>query len=213
VSETTGKTLDAGQTQSETSGQPQGQTSGQAQGQTSGQAQGQASGQAEGQTQTADNAKSVPVELKFDAPQNVTYEPVMLGEFKSFAAEQKFNQSQVDGVLKLAVKMQEQAAQAQEKAWSQQLDTWAEEAEKDSELTDNGKPGAFDKNAAIANEAFKKFAPPELATWLQQTGLGGHPLLVKTFYRIGKAMADDTFAYGAPAVAPKSLGETLFDGK
>jgi hypothetical protein len=194
------------QVQAQSQGQAQGQDQGQAQAQTQDQAQGQDQAQAQGQ-------EAKPVELKFDAPQGVQYEPVLLGEFKSFATEQKLNQSQVDGVLKLAVKMQEQMAQAQAQAWNQQIETWADEAEKDAELTENGKPGAFDKNAAVANEAFKKFAPPELATWMRDTGLAAHPLLVKTFYRIGKAMADDTFAHGAPGTTGKSLGETLFDGK
>jgi len=55
----------------------------------------------------------------------------------------------------------------------------------------------FDKNMEITKRAFTKFSNQEFTTFLESTGVGNHPVLVKTFYEIGKAMGEDTGISGS----------------
>jgi hypothetical protein len=55
----------------------------------------------------------------------------------------------------------------------------------------------FDKNMAIARGVAKKFDPSgTLAKWLDETGHGDHPDLIKAFLSIGKAIGPDQFITG-----------------
>lgn len=67
----------------------------------------------------------------------------------------------------------------------------------------------FEYNVNLANRALMKFADPELLTLLKNTGLGNHPAVVKTFFRIGKANAEDSVA--GTAASPTKKGESMKD--
>lgn len=70
---------------------------------------------------------------------------------------------------------------------------------------------AFKANAEIAKRAVQKFATPEFIKTLDETGLGNHPELVKMFYRIGKAMANDSFVKpSAQAATKKDIASVLY---
>lgn len=59
---------------------------------------------------------------------------------------------------------------------------------------------AFDERVKMAQDAVKKFGGDELAEYLNASGLGDHPSLVKAFAAVGKAMADDRlYDSGHPA--------------
>lgn len=74
---------------------------------------------------------------------------------------------------------------------------WAESVEKDSELG-----GAnFKQNLGIANQAYRKYASPEMQQILKTSGLSAHPEVVRMFYRIGKTMQQDHGVQGG-ASAP-----------
>lgn len=49
----------------------------------------------------------------------------------------------------------------------------------------------FEQNGAIANRAAMAFGDDATLTWLNESGLGNHPGLVKMFYKIGMAMGED----------------------
>ncbi|MEW5725555.1 MAG: hypothetical protein AB1896_20775, partial [Thermodesulfobacteriota bacterium] len=49
----------------------------------------------------------------------------------------------------------------------------------------------YDRNLGQAQKAFKMAAEPELQEFLENSGLGSNPLLIKMFYRIGQAVSED----------------------
>ena len=57
----------------------------------------------------------------------------------------------------------------------------------------------FDENVKITARAVEAFGGPDLLRFLDESGLGNHPLLVKTFYNIGRAMTEDQLADGYQA--------------
>jgi hypothetical protein len=65
---------------------------------------------------------------------------------------------------------------------------WVEDVKTDKELG-----GAQVKeNVELSHRALEKFADPEFVKMLDDTGLGNHPGLLKTFHRIAKAMKEDS---------------------
>lgn len=54
----------------------------------------------------------------------------------------------------------------------------------------------YDSNFELTKRAMDKFGSPELKQYLNESGLGNDPHMIKFFYNIGKAMAEDTFMGG-----------------
>lgn len=52
---------------------------------------------------------------------------------------------------------------------------------------------AYDRHLNAAQNALAEFGGDELKTYLDQTGLGNNPDLIKAFFNIGKGMMGDTF--------------------
>jgi len=72
---------------------------------------------------------------------------------------------------------------------------WASEAKADKEIAGE-KGDEFDKNVELAHRAFKHFAGEDFTKVVNELGYGNHPALVKTFMKIGKAMAEDSLVSG-----------------
>ncbi len=70
--------------------------------------------------------------------------------------------------------------------------------EAETKLKDEWKAD-YDKNIELTKRAFKKFSGTELNTFLEETGIGNHPILIKAFHAIGKAMGEDTSPAGLPS--------------
>ena len=64
---------------------------------------------------------------------------------------------------------------------------------------------------AVAVRAARTYGGEELQTLLKETGLGNHPVIVKTFYAIGRATGEDA-STGGPAAAQtdKTFAQALY---
>lgn len=93
----------------------------------------------------------------------------------------------VDGYVKRATELNQRISKE-----------WAEQVKQDKEIGGE----KYDQAVAYARNAMQRFASEELIKALQETGYGNHPELVRTFYRIGRAMSNDRF------VTPREHGST-----
>lgn len=146
----------------------------------------------------------VPEKYEFKVPEGVELDPVRVAEFENVAKTLQLSQEQAQRLVDLAATRE---VQLQE----QHLETvkgWGEEVAKDKVL---GKP----ENQAIARRAIDTFGGAELKQYLESTGLGNHPLLVKWAYEVGKATSEDGFVGGREgnATAPKSPEDILYGKK
>jgi hypothetical protein len=92
--------------------------------------------------------------------------------------------------------------------WETQKTEWLGTIKADAEIGG----ASFVENMELAKRAAERFGGKEFREALESTGYGNHPLLVRAFVRIGKAMADDKFVMGATgAGAGKSLEEKFYD--
>jgi hypothetical protein len=91
----------------------------------------------------------------------------------------------------------------------QKTEAWVAQAQQDTEIGGD----AFKQNVELAHRALTKFAPEGFVKMLEQTGLGNHPDLVRTFFRIGKQMSEDQLIIpGAQAGGKKSAEELFYGG-
>lgn len=116
----------------------------------------------------------------------------VLAEFTAIGQELGLS---VEGAQKL-IDLQGKLVAAQESAYQEsmaaQSQQWVEQLKADKELGGQN----FQATTETAAKAIAQYATPELRTFLNETGLGNHPELVKFCHRIGQAMAGDSIVHG-----------------
>lgn len=137
-------------------------------------------------------AAPVPLELKL--PEGFKPDEAVLTEFKKLAGEAGLKSEAAQKVFDLYAKTEQARAAADTKAIEEGRAAWVAAAKADKEFG-----GAdFEKNLQVANKAMTKFAPPALKAFLDESGLGSHPEMIRLMVRVGKALAEDSIG-GAPA--------------
>jgi hypothetical protein len=141
-------------------------------------------------------AEAASLELKL--PQGVQAGPAF-EEFKGLAKAAGLSGEQAQRVVDFYAKTELARADAAQK----QQTAWVEGLKADKELGG----ASFEVNAQVARKAMQKFASPELRTFLDTSGLGNHPELVRLMYRVGKAIGEDSIASGNGATPAGSLSD------
>lgn len=95
-----------------------------------------------------------------------------------------------------------QLVKQQADAWQKQVTDWAESVQADKDLSSV-------ESIGNAQKAMEQFGTPELKEYLNETGLGNHPELIRIFSKIGKSMSEDGFVNGSSENA-RSTADVLF---
>lgn len=151
-----------------------------------------------------ETAEQPPEKYEFTLPEGVEMDAEILGEFEPVAKElgltQVGAQKLVDLQVKAMQKLQAQAEARQEESFRQVTTQWANDARNDKEYG-----GAqFTENLQVAQKALKQFASPDLIAYLNGSGLGNHPEVIRTFIRIGKSISEDQYHAGGQGGARAS---------
>ncbi len=157
----------------------------------------------------AELLKAEDIKLAGDAP----VIPEIMDKFMAFANENKLTSAQAQGLVDLQQEMNEMQAVAQKEALQTQIANWEKEVAVDKEIIgDTG--DKMDESMAIANKGMEALKVEGLGEFLDDTGFGSHPLMVKAFYRIGVSISPDTLRLGFAPVdtEPKSTKEVLYGG-
>ncbi len=143
----------------------------------------------------------------FKLPEGAELDAELLGEFTPLLKEVGATQEQAQQLIDLQVKAIGKIAEAQQKVWTDTQDKWKTSAETDTEY---GK-GKYDESVTLARKAVREIGGPELSKALNDTGMGNHPEFIRFFYRVGKAIGEDSFTVGnATQAAPKSQAERIY---
>lgn len=136
----------------------------------------------------AEKGKSGDLELKL--PDGFQADEKVLGGFKAKAKELGLDGAKASDLLGFYAQVQKDAAAQQEQHVEQTRKAW-----KDAQAADKEFGGAeLQKNIAAAHKVMTKYGTAELKSFLDDTGLGDHPELLRFFVRIAKADAEDTIA-------------------
>lgn len=167
--------------------QGQGQQGQQQQGQDNSQGQGNQAGQQQQQDQ------DTPADLgKVTFPEGVERSDELMKEFEPVAKELGLNQDEAQSLITLHSNWVLKEQQAQEQTFTETIDGWRADAQKDQEIGGE----KFEGNLEVAKGALEKFGTDALTEALRLTGMSNHPEMVRLLYRVGKAMGEDQLPSG-----------------
>ncbi|HHA2019600.1 TPA: peptidase [Enterobacter kobei] len=133
-----------------------------------------------------------PEKYEFKAGEGVELDTEALKDFEPVARELNLTNEQAQKLVDAYPKILAGVQQRQAEAWQKQTEGWAETVKADKEIGGD----KLTANLSAAQRALEQFGDPELKEYLDSTGLGNHPALVKAFIKVGKAMSEDKVVTG-----------------
>jgi len=149
--------------------------------------------------------EGAPEKYEFTAGEGVELDADALKDFEPVARDLNLTNEQAQKLVDAYPKILAGVQQRQAEAWQKQTEGWAETVKADKEIGGD----KLTANLSAAQRAFDQFGTPELKEYLNATGLGNHPDLVKTFVKIGKAMSEDGMVDGSNQ-GQRSAAEVLY---
>ena len=137
-------------------------------------------------------------------PEDISFQPDKLQAFKELAGELKLSSEQVQKLVDFETQAaRENAAQIDE----EKRNIVAEWARQTKALY-----GAkLDEEISFALRAANAFGGPEFRALLEDTGLGNHPVMIRTLVGIGRSISEDACPGGQPAAPQdKTFAEALY---
>lgn len=125
-------------------------------------------------------------------PEGMELDEEGLAAFNELGAKLGITQEQVNELAPFfAERMQRQAESVVDAITTQaeqQTRSWRDESLAADDIGEAG--------VRIAADAISKFGSAELKAWMDATGAGNHPELIRAFMRVGRAIAEDTLETG-----------------
>lgn len=136
--------------------------------------------------------EGAPEKYEFQAAEGVELDTEALKDFEPVARDLNLTNEQAQKLVDAYPKILAGVQQRQAEAWQKQTEGWAETVKADKEIGGD----KLTANLSAAQRALEQFGDPELKEYLDSTGLGNHPALVKAFIKVGKAMSEDKVVTG-----------------
>ncbi|ENR4995108.1 TPA: peptidase [Enterobacter roggenkampii] len=149
--------------------------------------------------------EGAPEKYEFTAGEGVELDTEALKDFEPVARDLNLTNEQAQKLVDAYPKILAGVQQRQAEAWQAQTEQWAADVKADKEIGGDN----LTANLSAAQRALDLFGTPELKEYLNTTGLGNHPDLVKTFVKIGKAMSEDGMVDGSNQ-GQRSAAEVLY---
>ena len=108
----------------------------------------------------------------------------LMGWYREKAFDLGLNQDQAKNLMESYTEIEQMRLKEMETEYQTTTNEWVDEIKADF-------GGAFDKRLEIAKKAVQTFGGQELKDYLNQSGLGNHPAMVKAFAKIGRELLED----------------------
>lgn len=146
---------------------------------------------------------AAPEKYEFTAGKDQELDKEAVAAFEPIARELGLSNEQAQKIVDVyGSTIMPQLVKQQADAWQKQVTDWAETVQADKELSSV-------ESIGNAQKAMEQFGTPELKEYLNETGLGNHPELIRIFSKIGKSMSEDGFVGGSSENA-RSTADVLF---
>lgn len=149
--------------------------------------------------------EGAPEKYEFQAAEGVELDTEALKDFEPVARDLNLTNEQAQKLVDAYPKILAGVQQRQAEAWQAQTEQWAADVKADKEIGGD----KLTANLSSAQRALDLFGGPVLKEYLNTTGLGNHPELVKAFVKIGKAMSEDGMVDGSNQ-GQRSAAEVLY---
>ena len=145
----------------------------------------------------------------FKLPEGFESDSEILENFKTIAKETGLSQEKAQGFVDLAAQLFQKAQEHSEAAFVQTRHDWVKSLQADSEYGGV----KFNQTINAANRALNKAGSPELVAFLQETGFGDHPELIKMLAKFDKMTSEDHTVAKTDAAKPRIPTAQVFYGK
>lgn len=149
--------------------------------------------------------EGAPEKYEFQAGEGVELDAEALKDFEPVARELNLTNEQAQKLVDAYPKILSGVQQRQAEAWQAQTEQWAADVKADKEIGGD----KLTANLGVAQRALDTFGTPALKEYLNGTGLGNHPELVKAFVKVGKAMSEDGMVTGKES-GQRTAAEVLY---
>lgn len=149
--------------------------------------------------------EGAPEKYEFQAGEGVELDSEALKDFEPVARDLNLTNEQAQKLVDAYPKILAGVQQRQADAWQATTEQWAADVKADKEIGGE----KLTANLSAAQRALDQFGTPDLKEYLNTTGLGNHPDLVKTFVKIGKSMSEDGMVTGKEH-GQRSAAEVLY---
>lgn len=140
----------------------------------------------------------------FPAPENTPFQTADYEAFKQLATDLKLAPEQVEKWLAFEQTCAEHQTQKAQEQKREQAAAWAQQ-------TRALYGGKLEQEIAFALRAANTFGGQELRDLLEETGLGNHPVVIRTLSGIGRTISEDVSTGGQPsAPQDKTFAEALY---
>lgn len=162
------------------------------------------------QTETkADAPATLPEKYEFTLPEGVVLDDEAMKEFDPIARELELDNPKAQKIVDIYTKLKQAEATKHAADWSNTLKGWREQISNDEEIGGTTMPA----NIKAAQSVVARFGNDALRQYLNESGMGDHPEIVRLFVKVGKAMAPDTIHTGSGTETPSTerlLYPTMF---
>ncbi len=149
---------------------------------------------------TSDNA----AEEQIRWPEDLSVSQQAQTAFLEMARTLQLSVQQAQQLVDLEARLSRENAQEQSRRQQEQVRQWGEQ------LQQFYGP-QWEEAISLAVRAADTFGGPELRALLEETGLGNHPVIVRTFNEIGKRISEDFSAGGSESSGTdKTFAEALY---
>jgi len=133
-----------------------------------------------------------PTEYDLKLPDGSKLTPEDLTQTLKDAKEMGLSKEQAERYLVSKDQTAKAVETRQQESFEKTKIEWKEAITKDPEMGGD----KLAETTVLASRAFKAFSTPELQGWVEKTGLGNYPELVRFMARVGKMMGEDGFVRG-----------------
>lgn len=141
-------------------------------------------------------------DLTITLPQGVQMDETVLKDVSTVLAKAGLDNEKASELVAWQLQREAAAEDAAAKSWTEQGERWLEDLAVDKDFGGD----KLDQNLADAKKGIRHFGGEALSAELARMGLGNHPELIRTFARIGAAMAEDSSlgGGGGPPAGPEA---------
>lgn len=162
-------------------------------------------GDEKGDKDGKDKPDGAPEKYEFQAPEGVELDTEALTLFEPIAKELNLSQEQAQKLVDIYPKLQQHQADV----WGKQVEQWGADTKADKEIGGD----KFETNLGLAQKALDTFGTPELRQFIDSTGMGNHPEVIRAFMKVGKMMSEDSFVMPNNSGGQLSAAEVLYGKK
>lgn len=146
---------------------------------------------------------AAPENYEFVSPEGLTLDTEVISAFEGVARDLDLPKDKAQSVIDRVAPV---IAARQTAAFEATKTEWGNQAKADKEFGGD----AFTENLAVAKLAMDEHFAPDFKAFLESTGLGNHPEMIRGLYRIGKTLSQDGAIRGRQAAGQTDPAKRLF---